>query len=230
MMRTAAALVHIFTALGVVCALFAALAIMDGAWEVLFVWLGVAFLIDGIDGVFARLVGVADRLPRFSGDRLDLVIDYVTYVFVPALALVAAGFLPGVIGLILAALILLSSLYHFSDLESKADDLSFVGFPAIWNVVAFYIFAFSLQPALAMAVVAICIIMTFVPMRWVHPFRVKALRSVTIIATLAWSLAAAGTVWWGFDATPLWAQLVLIVVLLYGLTLAFVAKRGQNEG
>ena len=227
-MRTAAALVHLFTALGVVCALFAVLAMMDGDWELLFVWLGIAFLIDGIDGIFARLVDVVDRLPRFSGDRLDLVIDYVTYVFVPAVALVAAGFLPGATGLTLAALILLSSLYHFSDLESKADDMSFVGFPAIWNVVEFYVFAFSLPSTVAMGVVATCIVLTFVPLRWVHPVRVATLRSVTVIATLAWSAAAVATLWFGFDATPVWAQVVFIGVLLYGVTLAFVARPGRN--
>ena len=227
-MRTAAAIVHLFTAFGIVCALFAVLAMRNGSWELLFVWLGVAFFIDGVDGVFARIIGVAERLPRFSGDRLDLIIDYVTYVFVPALALVAAGFLPGFIGLTLAALILLSSLYHFSDLESKADDLSFVGFPAIWNVVAFYIFAFSMPVSLAMCVVTICIVMTFLPMRWVHPFRVETLRPVTIAATLAWAAAAVTVVWWGFGATPLWAQLVLIGVLLYGVVLAFTAQLRQG--
>ncbi len=227
-MRAAAALVHLFTAFGVVCALLAVLAMMNGSWELLFVWLGVAFLIDGIDGVFARIVGVAERLPRFSGDRLDLIIDYVTYVFVPALALVAAGFLPGYAGLTLAALILISSLYHFSDLESKADDLSFVGFPAIWNVVAFYIFAFSVPVFVAMCIVALCIVMTFVPLRWVHPLRVEMLRPVTIFATLAWSAAAAAAVWWGFDATPLWSQVVLIGVLIYGVALAFAAQLGSG--
>ena len=99
----------------------------------------------------ARKAKVQLWLPRFSGDRLDLVIDYLTYVFVPALALLQAGFLQGAWGLVLAALILLSSLFHFSDTESKADDYSFVGFPAIWNLVAFYVFAFALPPTAAAA-------------------------------------------------------------------------------
>ena len=87
----AAASVHLFTALGAVCGLFAALAAFDGAWERMFIWLGVALVIDGIDGTFARMAHVEERLPRFSGERLDLVVDYVTYVFVPALALLRAG-------------------------------------------------------------------------------------------------------------------------------------------
>src|SRR5262249_57305159 len=100
-------------------------------------------------GTFARMVDVNARLPRFSGDRLDLLVDYLTYVFVPTVALLQAGYLHGGFGLVLASLILLSSLYHFSDTESKTEDYSFVGFPAIWNIVAFYIFAFQMSSWLA---------------------------------------------------------------------------------
>ena len=135
-MRTVwpAALVHVFTALGAVCGLLAARAVFAGAWEAVFAWLWVALLIDGIDGTFARWVGLPERLPRFSGERLDLVIDYVTYVFVPALALMQAGYLKGGWGIVGASAILMSSLFHFCDTESKAEDHSFVGFPAIWNI------------------------------------------------------------------------------------------------
>ena len=102
------------------CGLLAALAAFDGAWERMFAWLGLALIIDGIDGTFARLAHVEERLPRFSGERLDLVVDYVTYVFVPALALLRAGYLTGTGGLVIAALILVSSLYHFPISPAKA--------------------------------------------------------------------------------------------------------------
>jgi phosphatidylcholine synthase len=105
-----AALVHIFTALGVVCALMATRAVLAGAWEEVFAWLGLALLIDGIDGTLARLADVTARLPRFSGERLDLVIDYLTYVLVPALALLQAGYLQGAAGVVLACLMLMSLL------------------------------------------------------------------------------------------------------------------------
>jgi phosphatidylcholine synthase len=216
----AAASVHLFTALGAVCGLLAALAAFDGAWERMFAWLGLALIIDGIDGTFARLAHVEERLPRFSGERLDLVVDYVTYVFVPALALLRAGFLDGTVGLIVAALILLSSLYHFSDLASKGEDYSFVGFPAVWNVVAFYVFALAPPPWLTHALLVACIVMTFVPMQWVHPLRVRRLQLVTLTITLAWSIAAIATVLHGFPAAA-WAAIVLIVAAVYvvGLTL-----------
>lgn len=215
----AAASVHLFTALGAVCGLLAALAMFDGAWERMFAWLGLALVIDGIDGTFARLAQVEERLPRFSGERLDLVVDYVTYVFVPALALMRGGFLDGPAGLIVAALILLSSLYHFSDLASKGDDYNFVGFPAVWNIVALYVFALAPPPWLVYALLVAGIVLTFVPMQWVHPMRVKRLQLVTLAITLAWSIAAIATVLHGFPA-PLWAQIVLIVGAVYvaGLT------------
>ena len=217
----AAAAVHLFTALGIVCALFAMLAVLAQAWEMVFLWLGVALVIDGVDGFFARLVDVGRRLPRFSGERLDHVIDYVTYVFIPALALHQAGFLPGNGGLLLVALILLSSLFHLSDLGNKSDDHCFVGFPAVWNIFAFYVFAFASPPPITMGGVLLCVVLTFVPMRWVHPLRVVALRPVTAVLTLLWGLAAALTIWHGFPAHPA-ALAVLAGVGLYGIGLSVI--------
>jgi phosphatidylcholine synthase len=215
----AAAGVHLFTALGAVCGLLAALAAFDGAWERMFAWLGVALFIDAIDGSFARLTKVEERLPRFSGERLDLVVDYVTYVFVPALALVRAGFLEGPAGLLLAAAILVSSLFHFSDLASKGDDYSFIGFPAIWNIVAFYLFALSVPQWATYAIVAACVALTFVPMRWVHPLRVVRLRVTTLAVTLLWAIAAVAAVRHGFPAS-LWSQAVLLAAAAYLIGLA----------
>ena len=217
--RWPAALVHTFTALGVVCGLMATLAIISSAWEAAFAWLGVALVIDGIDGTFARKADVSRRLPRFSGDRLDLVIDYLTYVFAPALALLQAGYLPGYPGLLLAGCILVSSLFHFSDTESKADDYSFVGFPAIWNAVAFYIFALGLSPLSAMSLAAACVALTFVPLKWAHPFRTPALRPVTLAVMVVWGVAAGSTLLSGFPASG-WARAALLLAAIYGVGLA----------
>ena len=214
-----AALVHLFTASGIVCALLATRAVLSGAWELMFLWLGVALVIDGLDGTFARLARVGERLPRFSGDRLDLVIDYVTYVFVPALALLQAGFLLGWSGFVLASLILLSSLFHFSDTASKADDYSFVGFPAVWNIVAFYVFALALSPGWTAALVLACVALTFVPMRWAHPMRTRNLFFVTLGVGVIWVVAAAVALWRGLPAAPV-TQAVLVLCAAYGVGLA----------
>jgi phosphatidylcholine synthase len=221
-----AALVHIFTASGAVCGLMATMAVFAGAWEAVFGWLGLALVIDGIDGTFARMAKVEQRLPRFSGDRLDLVIDYVTYVFVPTLALLQAGFLSGYIGLMSAGLILVSSLFHFSDTQSKADDYSFVGFPAIWNAVAFYIFAFGLARWPTVAVVLACVALTFVPLKWAHPLRTPALRLLTALAIALWAVAAAAALLTGFPAGS-WERAVLLLTGLYGVALALLSGRAR---
>lgn len=223
-MQFAAALVHLFTALGSVTALLALLAIANQAWELAFLWLGAAFIIDGVDGTFARWVKVVERLPRFSGERLDLVVDYVTYVFIPAYALLAAGFLEGTAGMVLASLILLSSLFHFADTESKAEDYSFIGFPAVWNIVAFYLFVFRASPAVSAAVVVLCAVLTFVPMKWVHPLRVARLRWLVAAACCAWAVAAFAAAWGGFPATPLWSKAILLAVALAVIGLSLVSS------
>jgi phosphatidylcholine synthase len=222
----AAALVHVFTALGAVCALLATHTAVAGAWETMFAWLGVAVIIDGVDGTLARRAKVKQWLPRFSGDRLDLVIDYLTYVFVPTFALLQAGFLIGAWGLALAALILLSSLFHFSDTGSKAADHSFVGFPAIWNLVAFYIFAFAVPRPAAAALVLACVALTFVPLKWAHPMRTVRLRPVTIAAAVLWGIAAAFVIGSGFPAGP-WSGAALLLVAAYGIGLTIYAGRAR---
>jgi phosphatidylcholine synthase len=217
--------VHLFTSLGIVCALLATRATLAGAWEQVFVWLGLALVIDGIDGTFARMADVSTKLPRFSGDRLDLVIDYVTYVFVPALALLQAGYLgSGMLGVMLASLILLSSLFHFSDTESKSEDHCFVGFPAIWNIVAFYVFALQMPVWLAALLVVVCAALTFVPLRWAHPLRTPLLWPITFALTGLWVVAAFVTIWSGFSAGPM-AKAILLLAALYGVGLALLRSR-----
>lgn len=216
MMRWIAASVHLFTALGAVCALLATLAIFDKAPERMFFWLGIALIIDGIDGTFARAARVKERLPRFSGEILDLVVDYVTYVFVPVLALLAWRHLDGAVGLLLASGILLSSLYHFSDTMSKNADNCFVGFPAVWNIIAFFVFALALTPLATAMIVMLAIAGTFIPMPWIHPLRVERWRPVTIIGTVAASAAGTYTVATGFPAQPLAAG-VLAAMAVYSV-------------
>ncbi|MDX2201243.1 MAG: CDP-alcohol phosphatidyltransferase family protein [Hyphomicrobiaceae bacterium] len=221
-----AALVHVFTASGAVCAFFAIRSIIEGRWELMFAWLGLALVIDGIDGTFARLADVQTRLPRFSGERLDLVVDYLTYVLVPALALWQAGFFGGVWTWLGPSLILLSSLFHFSDVESKADDYAFVGFPAIWNVVAFYLFALQASQAVATLTVLALVALTFVPLKWVHPLRTPFARTLTLAVCAVWGLAAAWTLWRGFPATPVAAGL-LLASALYGGVLTWLEGRAR---
>jgi phosphatidylcholine synthase len=228
--RWLAASVHLFTALGIICALLAVHALLDRGFETAFIWLGVALIVDGIDGTFARAVDVKRRLPRFSGEKLDQVVDYVTYVFVPVLALQLGGYLQGVWGGILASLILLSSLYHFCDYDNKADDHCFVGFPAIWNIVAFYIFAFALPGWAAGLLVLVCVVLTFVPMRWLHPLRVRALRPINLAMSALWAIAAIWAVAAGFPANAaVLAALGFVAVYGVGLSVLWPLLSAETD-
>ena len=209
-----AALVHALTASGAMLALLALRSANDGDEQMMFVWLGVALIVDAVDGPLARAIDVKTVLPRFSGERLDLIIDYLTYVVVPAFALYLSDLLPEPFRLTAAAAMLLSSVFHVADLNSKTEEGYFVGFPAIWNVVLLYLFAFQLPPYVALVIVMLFVTLTFVPILSVHPFRVARLRPLTCAVTLVWIAAAAFAVANPFPS-PLWVQVLLLLTAAY---------------
>jgi phosphatidylcholine synthase len=212
--RLGAASVHVLTASGAVLALLALRAVHHGDWQMMFVWLGAALIVDAVDGPLARRLSVKTMLSRFSGERLDLIVDYLTYVAVPAYALTEATLLPEIARLPAASAILLSSLFHVADLNSKTEEGYFVGFPAVWNIVLLYLFALGLAPAAALAVIAACVVLTFVPMLAVHPFRVEQLRWLTCLVAAVWAVAAAAAIANPFPS-PLWVKALLIVTAIY---------------
>jgi phosphatidylcholine synthase len=181
-------LVHVFTACGAGCALMALLAASQREWTAMFVWLGVALFIDGVDGTLARRFRVAEILPRWSGTSLDLVVDFTTYVFVPAFALVTSGLLPPIAAAPLGVAVVVVSALYFADEEMKTADNFFRGFPALWNAVAFHLFVLKLPPWITAGVMAVLVVMTFMPLRVLHPFRVEQLRGLNIVALAIWSL------------------------------------------
>jgi phosphatidylcholine synthase len=188
---TAAAFaVHVFTACGAGCALFALLAAVGAHWSVMFVWLGLALAIDGIDGTFARRLRVAEVLPRWSGELLDLVVDGLTYVFVPAYALVVGGLLPHPVAVPLGLVVVVTGTLYFADRRMKTADHYFRGFPAIWNVAVFYLFLLKLPGPLAAAIVVALAVLTFAPVHFIHPVRIATLRMPTIAALVLWGLLA----------------------------------------
>jgi phosphatidylcholine synthase len=216
-----AAMVHVLTASGVVLALLALGAAHQHEWQTMFVWLGLALIIDAVDGPLARRVGVKTVLPRFSGERLDLIVDYLTYVAVPAYALTEAPLLPEAWRLPAAAAILLSSLFHVADLGSKTEEGYFVGFPAIWNIVLLYLFALAIPPGVSLALIAVFIVFTFIPVLAVHPFRVRRLRWLTCLVTAIWAAGAFAAVVGPFPS-PVWVQALLAVAGLYFICLGLV--------
>ena len=221
--RTAAFAVHIFTACGAACALLALIAAVSADWPKMFVWLGVALVIDGVDGTFARRLHTAELLPRWSGDVLDLVVDILTYVFVPAYAIATGGLLPQVLAIPLGALIVVTGSLYFADRQMKTSDYYFRGFPALWNVAAFYLFLLKLPPWLgALAVVALAAL-TFVPIHVVHPIRISHLRTITIAALTVGTLLAIIAVADGL-APGFWVVAALCVLAVYFVGIGFLRR------
>jgi phosphatidylcholine synthase len=187
--KAAAWAVHAFSASGAVLALLAVLAIDGHRWTEAMLWLFAALVVDGVDGTLARAARVKEVAARVDGDVLDLVIDYLNYVFVPTLFILEAGLLPDAAALPLAAFIQLSSLYVFARRDMKTEDNYFRGFPALWNIVALYLFAAEVDPNIAALIVAALVSLTFAPIHFVHPFRVRDFGNWLPVFALLWSFS-----------------------------------------
>ena len=186
--RAAAFSVHVFTALGAGVALLAMLEAVREHWTAMFWWLGAALIIDGIDGPLARRLDVAHVQPDWSGDVLDLVVDFTTYVFVPAYAITASGILLPLAAPLLGFGIAVTGALYFADRRMKSADNHFRGFPGLWNIAAFYLFLLHPSPALATLGIAILIALTFVPFHVIHPVRVRRLRWLTLPLVALWGV------------------------------------------
>lgn len=200
--------VHLLTATGAIWALLALIAVIEGDARLCFFWLGVALIVDGIDGPLARWAHVKTRVKQFDGAALDLIVDYLTYVFVPVMFVWQFDMLPQNLELLGCSLILLSSLHLFAKLDMKSDDNHFVGFPGIWNVAVLYFFILETASWTNAALVVVLIVLTFVPAKFVHPFRVERLRRVTIPMSVIWIVAVVALVY-AHQESPAWAWSLL---------------------
>lgn len=183
--------VHLFTATGVVFAMLAMAAIEQEYQGAALLWLLAAVIVDGIDGTLARAARVKAQLPRIDGDVLDLVIDYLTYVFVPAMFIWRGGYLPEWAAGVLTAAVLVSSLYVFARRDMKTDDGYFRGFPALWIGVAFFFFVLQPSQAVAAVAVAALIAATFAPIHVIHPFRATDYGALPIVLTAMGAIGSA---------------------------------------
>jgi phosphatidylcholine synthase len=186
--------VHAFTTFGIVAGFLALVAVLKGDAFTAFVWLGVALFVDGVDGSLARKARVAEYTPNFDGASLDLVIDYFTYVAVPALMIYWFKMVPvdfyftgSTWSLICAVTIMAVSCYTFANVGMKSSDYYFVGFPALWNVVVLYFYLFDTGPITNLITVFMLAVLTFVPVKFVHPLRVTLWRKITIPMTILWA-------------------------------------------
>ncbi|HEX3163146.1 MAG TPA: CDP-alcohol phosphatidyltransferase family protein [Pseudolabrys sp.] len=188
--RIRAFTVHIFTATGAALALLAMILATGGHWAAMFLCLGLALVVDGADGPLARAFDVQKLLPRWSGDTLDLVVDFTTYVFVPAYAISASGLLPQWLAIPAGIVVVISGALYFSDREMKTKDNYFHGFPAVWNLAAFYLYL--LEPPEWVAAIAVVVLaaLSFAPIKFLHPLRVQHWRMLNIVLLALWAVLA----------------------------------------
>lgn len=212
--------VHAFTASGIVVAMLAAIAAYAQDWPKFFALLGFTLLIDGVDGPIARRFAVERRLPTFSGAALDFVVDYVTYVFLPAMALATGGFASNTVSLALAGLIVFTSALYFADTRMKMKNNAFRGFPAVWNGVVFLFFVFDPPVEVLVGVTVLLSVLTFLPVAFVHPVRVVKWRPLTLTVAAVWSVAAVLALISGLEPSFAVGALLLVTTLYLALVAA----------
>lgn len=221
--KTKAYLVHMLTATGAVFAMLALLEAVKGDWAMMFVWLMVAFAVDGIDGPLARKTQVTVNAARLDGTVLDTIIDYLTYVVIPAFALFQSGLLPGWTGWVAIIAITFLSAIYFADTRMKTSDYSFSGFPACWNMVVLVLFAIKPDFWVSLIIVLALAVAMLLPIKFVHPFRTERWRAITLPVAFAWTLFAIWAAWVDFDPQS-WAHWGLIGTTLW-LMLAGIAQQ-----
>jgi phosphatidylcholine synthase len=218
--------VHLFTASGAVWGFLALLAIFDHDWRAMIIWMIVAIIVDGFDGMLARWADVKTYAHGIDGALLDNILDYLNYVIVPALFLVEADVLPYGTRLIGACAILLTSAYQFTQIDAKTDDHHFKGFPSYWNVMALYMLLMNLPPWLNLGFLTLFNVMVFIPVKYIYPSRNSYLRQLTLVLTYLYG--AVGI--WGllqYPNQPKWVVWVSFIYVAYYMGLSMLPKKAN---
>ena len=221
--------VHLFTATGAVFAMLAMLAAVDLNWSLMFLWLVVAFIVDGFDGPLARRYHVKTNAPELDGELMDLIIDYLTYVFIPAYALFKSDLLPGWTGWLAIILITFTSVVYFADTRMKTRDNSFAGFPGCWNMVALDMLVIVPPWEVILGLVLLLSAAQFFNLRFVHPVRTARWRWISLPVALVWVASIAFAAWTGFAPNPLLTAVVTgtsLYLLLAGIAQQVIYDRG----
>ncbi|MGE7370970.1 phosphatidylcholine synthase [Neorhizobium sp. NPDC001467] len=224
--------VHILTASGSFFAFLGVVAASESRFVDMWWWLGLALFIDGIDGPIARKVRVREVLPNWSGDMLDNIIDYVTYVLLPAFALYKSGMIGEPWSFVAAGMIVVSSAIYYADTGMKTDEYFFSGFPVVWNMVIFTLFVIQPSATTAMIIVAVSVFLTFLPINFLHPVRVRRLRPLNLAIFLVWCVLSGYALLLHFES-PAWLVWGVVVTGLYlyliGGVLQMFPKLGAQE-
>ncbi|MCL4871201.1 MAG: phosphatidylcholine/phosphatidylserine synthase [Anaerolineae bacterium] len=215
--------VHLFTATGAVWGLLSLLAIQQHDWALAFVWMGLALFVDGFDGTLARLFGVKGMLPQFDGALLDNIVDYFTYVVVPAYFIVEANLMPTELHLFGAIVIVLASAYQFCQADAKTEDHFFKGFPSMWNAVVIYLFLLALNPWVNLAIIVLCGILVFVPTKYAYPTRMTRYKRLTMGMIGIWGVMMV-TVLLMYPVYPIWLVWISLFIVIYYVAVSRVTS------
>ena len=211
---------HLYTATGVVWALLATAMTFAHEFRAAFIFLAVATFVDATDGVLARAFKVKERLPNFDGAKLDDIVDYLTYVFVPVLIVWQADLVSRPFPVCSA--VLLASAYGFSHAGAKVDigDYYFTGFPSYWNIVAFYLYVMRLPPTINAVILIALAVLVVVPIRYLYPSRTRVMRVPTLLLGAIWALIFLWMIWRLPATDGPWTMLSFIFPVWYvGLSL-----------
>ena len=222
----AAWLVHLYTATGLVFAFLATRAVIDHDYRTALWWLWLQVAVDATDGMLARAARVSQRIPWFNGAKLDDIVDYLTYVFVPAVFVWRSLIVADTWAIPVASAMLLSSAYGFNQAAAKTADHFFTGFPSYWNIVVFYLFVMHASQTFNAIVLLALAVLVFVPVRYVYPSRTPYLRMMTVTLGIAWGVALLAMIWQlpATSSTLLWSSFVFPI---YYFVLSLVVGFGR---
>ncbi|HLB58148.1 MAG TPA: CDP-alcohol phosphatidyltransferase family protein [Gammaproteobacteria bacterium] len=214
-------LVHAFTASGAYVGLLALLAIYQQKWLPALWLMGIAIVIDAVDGLFARLIQIKMAAPRIDGALLDNIVDFFNYTIVPSFFLLVTPLLPDHWRFACVFIITLSSAYQFTQIDAKTDDHFFKGFPSYWNIAVFYLFFWQMDPTINLIILLVLAVLSFVPIKYVYPSRLDyladsgILRLAMLVATILWGAATFGLMWVYPESNPLLTSISMGYMLLY---------------
>jgi phosphatidylcholine synthase len=222
-------LVHALTAFGAALGLAALFFAIEGQFVVMFAWLGAAFIVDAVDGALARRFNVVETSPHIDGVVLDLVVDFLTYVVVPLVALWRSNLLDPALAFVLCCFVCGASALYFADRRMKTADLWFRGFPAIWNVLVFYLLVLRPDPALSAATMIGACVAMFAPVTFVHPFRVRHWRRATMAVTALWGFSALAALDQNLINAGQGTKALLLATAAYFLALPLFRRVAESE-
>ena len=181
--------IHFLTCSGLIAGFISLINIFENNQVEAFLWLGVALIIDAIDGSLARKFEVSKNVKNIDGKMLDSVIDFFNYIIIPSIMIYWFDIVPMYFEIVIPSIILVISAISYSNNNLMSLDNFYKGFPCIWNILLLYIYFFDFNSITNLFLISFCIILKFIPLKYVHPLRVKKYKIQSIIFMALWFIS-----------------------------------------